>query len=61
MGIKELIKKMFVSSKTVLNKNIGRNDPCWCGSGKKYKHCHLRADEKKRSAALAAATCRGPT
>ena len=22
---------------------IGRNDPCPCGSGKKYKHCHLRA------------------
>ncbi len=22
------------------NKNIGRNDPCWCGSGKKYKKCH---------------------
>ena len=22
-----------------------RNDPCWCGSGKKYKQCHLRADE----------------
>jgi len=21
-------------------KNIGRNDPCWCGSGKKWKHCH---------------------
>ena len=21
-------------------KNIGRNDPCWCGSGKKYKKCH---------------------
>ena len=20
--------------------NIGRNDPCPCGSGKKYKHCH---------------------
>jgi preprotein translocase subunit SecA len=19
---------------------IGRNDPCWCGSGKKWKHCH---------------------
>jgi len=18
----------------------GRNDPCWCGSGKKYKRCH---------------------
>ncbi|MHA6258406.1 preprotein translocase subunit SecA [Sporosarcina sp. CAU 1771] len=22
--------------------NIGRNDPCTCGSGKKYKHCHGR-------------------
>jgi len=22
-------------------KKIGRNDPCWCGSGKKYKKCHL--------------------
>ena len=25
---------------------IGRNDPCWCGSGKKYKKCHSRFDEK---------------
>ena len=23
---------------------VGRNDPCWCGSGKKYKKCHLEAD-----------------
>jgi len=22
----------------------GRNDPCWCGSGKKYKKCHLSED-----------------
>ncbi len=22
------------------NESIGRNDPCWCGSGKKYKRCH---------------------
>lgn len=21
-------------------KKVGRNDPCWCGSGKKYKKCH---------------------
>jgi len=21
---------------------IGRNDPCWCGSGVKYKKCHGR-------------------
>ena len=24
----------------------GRNAPCWCGSGKKYKHCHLREDQR---------------
>ena len=23
---------------------IGRNDVCWCGSGKKYKKCHMEAD-----------------
>ncbi len=25
---------------------IGRNEPCWCGSGKKYKQCHQAFDEK---------------
>ena len=24
---------------------LGRNEPCWCGSGKKYKKCHLDSDE----------------
>ncbi len=28
-----------------MNGKPGRNDPCWCGSGKKYKKCHLRSDE----------------
>jgi preprotein translocase subunit SecA len=23
----------------VAGKKVGRNDPCPCGSGKKYKHC----------------------
>lgn len=27
---------------------IGRNDPCWCGSGKKYKVCHMKQDERER-------------
>ena len=22
------------------HEKLGRNDPCWCGSGKKYKKCH---------------------
>ena len=26
--------------------NPGRNDECWCGSGKKYKKCHLDLDER---------------
>lgn len=25
---------------------ISRNDPCWCGSGRKYKTCHMALDEK---------------
>ncbi len=25
---------------------IGRNEPCWCGSGKKYKACHMAFDDK---------------
>ena len=25
--------------------NVGRNDPCPCGSGKKYKKCHGPLDE----------------
>ena len=29
-----------VETKEPINKKIGRNDPCPCGSGKKYKQCH---------------------
>lgn len=28
----------------------GRNDPCWCGSSRKYKKCHLDADDAARLA-----------
>ncbi len=27
-------------------KKLGRNDPCWCGCGKKYKACHEEFDRK---------------
>ena len=33
----------------------GRNDPCHCGSGQKYKKCHLAADDAAKSAELSAA------
>ena len=37
---REEIKKEYKESKIVRNENkIGRNDPCPCGSGKKYKKC----------------------
>jgi preprotein translocase subunit SecA len=28
---------------------LGRNDPCYCGSGKKYKNCHYREDQAATS------------
>ncbi len=33
-------------------KKLGRNDLCWCGSGRKYKACHMAMDEKIESYAL---------
>ncbi len=30
--------------------DLKRNDPCWCGSGKKYKNCHMKADRVKSGA-----------
>jgi preprotein translocase subunit SecA len=28
-------------------RKLGRNDPCWCGSGKKWKHCHYPQKARK--------------
>jgi preprotein translocase subunit SecA len=35
-GGSEVVETVVKSDK----ENIGRNDPCWCGSGKKFKKCH---------------------
>jgi hypothetical protein len=32
---------------------VGRNDPCPCGSGRKYKKCHLEADTREAAASMA--------
>jgi hypothetical protein len=29
-----------------MNEKIGRNDPCYCGSGKKYKQCHMKIEQE---------------
>jgi preprotein translocase subunit SecA len=37
----DVTDKIGLAQKPVVRKNkIGRNDPCWCGSGKKWKRCH---------------------
>jgi hypothetical protein len=36
-------------------RDLGRNDPCHCGSGKKYKQCHLIKDEEAERAKRAKA------
>ena len=35
-------QKREVTQPIKVEKKVGRNDPCPCGSGKKYKHCHGR-------------------
>jgi preprotein translocase subunit SecA len=35
-GASEVVETVIKDEK----ENIGRNDPCWCGSGKKFKKCH---------------------
>jgi methionyl aminopeptidase len=30
----------------IAQKRLGRNDPCWCGCGKKYKACHASFDDR---------------
>lgn len=31
----------------IMSTKLGRNQSCWCGSGKKYKHCHQSDDQEK--------------
>lgn len=40
---------MPAGSSHVWSMKLGRNDPCYCGSGKKYKRCHLPIDEQADS------------
>lgn len=41
-------------------KALGRNDPCHCGSGKKYKQCCLAKDEAAERAARAKSAAEAP-
>jgi hypothetical protein len=43
-GVEELKAQVTPANK------VGRNDPCYCGSGKKYKQCHMAADRAAEQA-----------
>ncbi len=55
-------KKLFSSDTPPpeLARNMSRNAPCWCGSGQKYKQCHLEKDRAFFTASQNEA-CKGPT
>src|SRR5207237_8363945 len=47
LGEPEMVAAVAVEDEPVVtqvikgdHEKLGRNDPCWCGSGKKYKRCH---------------------
>jgi len=40
---------MVMQGKNYIYVMTERNEPCWCGSGKKYKKCHLASDEEGRT------------
>ena len=54
MGLLKAIKSVFTGSE--IPPELGRNERCWCGSGKKYKNCHLETDERKRASMRAASS-----
>jgi len=45
-GLWALVPPPAAKPKSLPPPKPGRNEPCWCGSGKKYKKCHLEADQK---------------
>ena len=49
----KILKWISPTDDQVVTNRPGRNDDCWCGSGKKYKKCHLDEDARKISKACA--------
>ena len=54
MNLRKSLKRLVMGPEQQAIPVLGRNDRCWCGSGKKYKTCHLASDDRKRSAERAA-------
>ena len=60
MGFVSRMSRLFQSNASAVPaEKPGRNEVCWCGSGQKYKKCHLEEDQKNESR-YCAPSC-GPT
>ncbi|MFL6293270.1 MAG: SEC-C domain-containing protein [Thermoanaerobaculia bacterium] len=55
MSLTSWIRNLFSRPEPPKEVALRRNDLCWCGSGKKYKRCHLPKDEAKQREAKYAA------
>jgi hypothetical protein len=49
MNLRRSLKRLVLGPEQQAIPVLGRNDRCWCGSGKKYKTCHLASDDRRRS------------
>jgi uncharacterized protein YchJ len=49
MGFIDMLNRVFPPKENDPTKDVGRNDPCHCGSGKKYKSCHMVSDQRKKN------------
>jgi len=50
MGLIDTLNKLFPPKDPQPHKDLSRNDPCHCGSGKKYKNCHLPKEQERKAA-----------
>jgi hypothetical protein len=55
MGFLQTLKRIALGEGEEPIPELGRNDTCWCGSGKKYKRCHQDADDRRRASARSSA------
>ncbi len=49
MNLRKSFQRLVLGPEQQAIPVLGRNDRCWCGSGKKYKACHLSTDDRKRA------------
>jgi hypothetical protein len=54
MSILKRVKDLVIGTEKEMPPALGRNDRCWCNSGKKYKSCHMASDDRRRSSMRAA-------